>query len=271
MDVRFTVGEMAQMAGVSKQMLIYYDNMDVFKPRMTGAENGYRYYTADQLEQLDTVLMLREMGFSLKEIRRHMERRSAPAALDALRTQWQLVRKEIRRLQMADRRLTRKLEEWERVLPARPGQPFWEEKTGQYLALEPVKKPFGLLEVDLALKRLLRRANQQGYCSYYQLGDTVCAENLRQKQFLRFEHAFLPLLERVPGEDCFWKPAGKYACIYHRGPYADTGKSYEILLNFLAQQGVQPAGPAYEFCVLDSMTTARPEEYLTEIQIPVEN
>ena len=61
---------------------------------------------------------------------------------------------------MADRRLTRKLEEWERVLPARPGQPFWEEKAGQYLALEPVKKPFGLLEVDLALKRLLRRANQ---------------------------------------------------------------------------------------------------------------
>ena len=55
--------------------------------------------------------------------------------LDALRTQRQLVRKEIRRLQMADRRLTRKLEEWERVLPARPGQPFWEEKAGQYLSL----------------------------------------------------------------------------------------------------------------------------------------
>lgn len=270
MDVRFTVGEMAQIAGVSKQTLIYYDRMDVFKPRLTGAENGYRYYTADQLEQLDTILMLRDMGFPLKEIRRHMEQRSTAAALDALTAQKKLVHNEIRRLQTVERNLTRKLEEWQRVACARTGVPFFQEKKAQLLAVEPVHAPQGLLEVDLALKRLLRRANQQGYCYFYQLGDCVSRESLAQKNFLQFEKAFVPLLERVPGESCVQKPAGRYACIYHQGPYTATRDSYEKLLAFLHQQGITPAGPAYEFFVLDSMTTARPEEYLTEIQIPVE-
>ncbi|WP_367924088.1 MerR family transcriptional regulator [uncultured Ruthenibacterium sp.] len=268
--MRFTVGELAKLAGVSKQMLIYYDNMDVFKPRLVGSENGYRYYTADQLEQLDTVLMLREMGFSLKEIRLHMEQRSTDTALDALRSQRELIRRDIRRMQAMDLRLARKLEDLERVLSAQPDNPFLSEQEGIDLAMEPVKKPYGLLEVDIALKRLLHRANERQYSYFYQLGDTVSLSALNKKNFLCFEHVFVPLLKRTSGETFFHKPNGQYACIYHRGPYARTFESYEKLLNFIQQQHLTPTGPAYEFCVLDSLTTSRPEEYLTEIQIPVE-
>lgn len=40
----FTVSQFAQMCGVSRQTLIYYDREGIFSPQVVG-ENGYRYYS----------------------------------------------------------------------------------------------------------------------------------------------------------------------------------------------------------------------------------
>ena len=57
MNTRFTVGEMAKLNNISKQTLIFYDNEGIFKPKIIDPINGYRYYTADQLEVLDLSLI----------------------------------------------------------------------------------------------------------------------------------------------------------------------------------------------------------------------
>ena len=69
MKLRFTTGELARLHGVSKQTLIFYDKAGVFCPREKDPHNGYRYYTEDQLELLDHILMLKDMGMSLQDIR----------------------------------------------------------------------------------------------------------------------------------------------------------------------------------------------------------
>ena len=58
MQAQLTVGEMAKLVGISRQTLIYYDREGVFRPSQVDPDNGYRYYTADQLEALDTILNL---------------------------------------------------------------------------------------------------------------------------------------------------------------------------------------------------------------------
>lgn len=77
MNTKFTVGEIAKLSGLSKQTLIYYDREDVFKPKLTDPNNGYRYYTADQIELLDSILILKEIGLSLKEIKEFMSHRNS--------------------------------------------------------------------------------------------------------------------------------------------------------------------------------------------------
>ena len=62
MKLRFTTGELARLHGVSKQTLIFYDKAGVFCPREKDPHNGYRYYTEDQLELLDHILMLKDMN-----------------------------------------------------------------------------------------------------------------------------------------------------------------------------------------------------------------
>ena len=53
MATLFTVGEMAKLSNISKQTLIFYDRKGVFSPNYVDPDNGYRYYSADQLELLD--------------------------------------------------------------------------------------------------------------------------------------------------------------------------------------------------------------------------
>ena len=69
-DPRFQllkIGELADLAGVSVKALRVYEKKKVIKPVEVDEETGYRYYSADQLKQVEALLELQDMGFSLKE------------------------------------------------------------------------------------------------------------------------------------------------------------------------------------------------------------
>ena len=64
----FTVGEFSQVAQVSKRLLRYYDEIGLLKPVYTDQFTGYRYYSAEQLPQLNRILALKDLGLSLEQI-----------------------------------------------------------------------------------------------------------------------------------------------------------------------------------------------------------
>ncbi len=72
----FSIGELAKYQKISNQTLIYYDKMGIFKPEYIDPNNGYRYYGAKQLDTLDTILVLKEIGLSLKEIQNYLVTRT---------------------------------------------------------------------------------------------------------------------------------------------------------------------------------------------------
>lgn len=68
-DVLMRIGEIAAFFNVSVKALRVYEKMDILKPVKVDEKTGYRYYTADQVNQLDALLELKELGFSLVEIK----------------------------------------------------------------------------------------------------------------------------------------------------------------------------------------------------------
>lgn len=64
----FKIGEMAEMFDISIRTLHIYDRMKLFQPEYTDNETGYRYYSTNQVNKLNTILSLKSVGFSLKEI-----------------------------------------------------------------------------------------------------------------------------------------------------------------------------------------------------------
>lgn len=267
MHTRFTVGEVAKLSGLSKQTLIFYDREGVFSPRHVDPINGYRYYMAEQLEVLDSILMLKEMGLSLEEIRLFMRNRSDRKAIELMTAQRVCIRDKIKRLERVAKKLERKIGTLEAFYADQKDAVVLEETAEDFLAIEPVDPPGGLAEQDVALKRLLRRAKEENYPYFYQIGTMVTAQNLLNGAFLQAQFAFLPLEERIAG--CVLRPAGLAARAYHTGTYDQTGQTYKRMLKEISRLGKSPAGYSYEYCVLDSLTNQQSDDYVTEILIPV--
>ena len=62
------IGELAALAGISVKALRVYEKKNVIKPIRVDEASGYRYYSAGQLEQVEALMELQDMGFSLAEI-----------------------------------------------------------------------------------------------------------------------------------------------------------------------------------------------------------
>ena len=70
MEMHFKIGEMADMFETSIRALRLYDKIGLFKPEYTDEQTGYRYYTADQVSVLNTILVFKSIGVKLTEIKR---------------------------------------------------------------------------------------------------------------------------------------------------------------------------------------------------------
>lgn len=64
------IGEFAEIAGISINMLRNYDKMGVLVPEVVDKRSGYRYYSESQVAQAHRIKLYKELGFGLKEIPR---------------------------------------------------------------------------------------------------------------------------------------------------------------------------------------------------------
>ena len=69
----FRIGEFSQIARVSGRLLRYYDSIGLLRPLRIDPQTGYRYYSANQLPQLNRILALKELGLSLEQIGRMLD------------------------------------------------------------------------------------------------------------------------------------------------------------------------------------------------------
>lgn len=65
----FTVGDFARLAQVSKRLLRYYDEIGLFEPCHIDKFTGYRFYSVEQMAELNRILALKDLGLSLDQIR----------------------------------------------------------------------------------------------------------------------------------------------------------------------------------------------------------
>src|SRR5579864_8327632 len=62
------VGELARRTGLTIRTLHHYDAIGLVRPSLR-TESGHRLYTAADVARLQQVLSLRQLGFSLEEVR----------------------------------------------------------------------------------------------------------------------------------------------------------------------------------------------------------
>ena len=272
MEDYFSIGELSSYQNISKQTLIFYDKIGLFRPAYVDPGNGYRYYSASQLDELDTILILKKCGLSLQAIKELLEHYTTESSLRVLTQQVQVLDRQMEELRMVRSRLAQRCVQLERASLHREGgdQPRVERLPAQLLLIRPVEPPFTLREISIATKQCFAQAFQEQLPIYFQSGVTVPLERIRAGRYTEASAAFLPIEGTDRAENLLQLPEGLGASIYHRGDYPSIGRSYRRLLEFCQAEKLEIRSDSYEFCINDYITTGDESEYLTKIVFYVE-
>lgn len=269
MRMYFTVSELAKAQGISRQTLIYYDRIGLFHPSYTDPSNGYRYYSSDQLDELDTISMLKAAGLSLDAIRKELAAYTTSSALKMLNERISDIDRKIAGLRDIRARLVHRMDSVAQALNGRIGQVTLARSGDIYIFKQQVKPPYSYDDVSLATKLCLTRARKEKVSVHFQSGAILSKEKLLQHRFLETDHVFFPC-DRAAGKNCEKIPGGLTVSILHKGEYSRTGESYEKLLAYIEEHGLKLCSPAYEFALNDYLTTNDEKEYITKLTLYVE-
>ncbi|MDD4125318.1 MAG: helix-turn-helix domain-containing protein, partial [Eubacteriales bacterium] len=80
----YKIGELSKLCRLPVKTLRYYDSVGLLVPDKIDRFTGYRYYSAAQLADCNRIVALKELGFSLDEIRRHLSADSADGVVSLL-------------------------------------------------------------------------------------------------------------------------------------------------------------------------------------------
>ena len=269
MENLFSIGELSRYQNISKQTLIFYDKTGVFHPAYVDPSNGYRYYSASQLDELDTILILKKSGLSLQKIKELLSHYTTQSSLKVLKSQLGVIDRQMEELRLVRSRLSQRCAQLEGANLHQEG-PRVEEMEEQYVLTRPVEPPFTLREISIATKQCFAQAFQESLPIFFQSGVRVPLERILRGDYTQADLVFLPTEKTGRAGNIQLLPAGRCAAIYHRGDYLSIGASYEKLLAFCREQGLAVSSDSYEFCINDYITTGDESEYLTKIVFYVE-
>ncbi|GAB7387821.1 MerR family transcriptional regulator [Bacillaceae bacterium] len=92
-ELKYKIGELAELANVSKRTIDYYTKLGLLKPERS--ECNYRYYSPEALQKLKLIEAMKKEKLTLEEIRQRFElmEKSEPEIQDVLQKVQQLEKK----------------------------------------------------------------------------------------------------------------------------------------------------------------------------------
>ncbi len=265
----YSIGEFSKINRITTKTLRHYDKIDLIKPYRIDDWTGYRYYSAEQLPQIRKILMFRDMGISLpdiKEIIRH--KRNAGLLLrkraDQLTTE---IKKDQNRLSKVLGYLTQiegeeKMEK-EIIIKSLPGVVAASMRRivpgyDSYFDIVPKMGEY--------MKQVGAVCSVPEYCfTIYHDGeyresdiDVEICEAV-EKACKESEKVKFKTFEKVPYA----------ACLMHKGPYSTLRETYNRLFTWISRGEYEVVDKPRESYIDGIWNKENPEEWLTEVQVPV--
>ena len=189
----FSIGELAKLQNISRQTLIFYDKIGLFCPAYIDPENGYRYYSINQLDNLDAICIMKKIGFSLSEIKENMKSFTSDRSIVALRKQLSSINQQIEELELIKTRVEHRLNQIERSMDIfeRGDQVLVDDVDSQSILIQEVPAPYSLEMVSIVTKECFVRAAKEHLLIFFQSGVIVPYQNILQGIYTEASHASL--------------------------------------------------------------------------------
>jgi DNA-binding transcriptional MerR regulator len=269
----FSIGEFARHGRVSVRMLRHYDAIGLIRPACVDPDTGYRFYQASQLDELNRVIALKDLGFTLQQVQAILEEKVTAAELRGMlklrRAEIQAqIEAETTRLARVEARLMTIEDEArvpadgvviKRLAPVRVAELTGVAAGYEPEAITPVIQPL-YHDVWQWLCRAGITAAGPAVAYYEEAGDGAIVV-----------HAALPVATGPDeaGDISIVDLAGvdSAAAIIHHGSMDDVLPTGQALARWIDANGYRSAGYAREVTLNWSPD---PEQWVTELQQPID-
>lgn len=261
----YKIGMFAQMNHVTVKTLHFYEDQRLLLPAFVDEENGYRYYTMDQMAVLHQITALKQAGFKLQDIKM-LQNGTRPSTL--------LQKKKIELMEQIAA-LTKQLAMIEDYMA---GSDSLLETPVLVKTIPPVTVASmqrripsydALFEMMPAMGAEMERLGCE--CALPEYCFTHYLEPGYKEESILIETCEAVTEKKEDTDFIKFKdfPEIQAACIYHKGSYRYFSRSYSTLLRFIEENGYEICGNIRENYIDGIWNKESEEEWLSEIQIPV--
>jgi effector-binding domain-containing protein len=273
----FRIGEFSKLSGLSIDTLYHYEKMKILVPVKTDKFTGYRYYEAEQLLTVNKILAMKDSDFSLEEISEVLNKNlPLHSLIELLESKSLLLEDELNREMIRLERLRTNI-----FLIKNGGIPQMNEitiKRVEPILLASVRKSFHSSKFDEELETMWKDVND--YIVSKDGKKTIPCMMLYHTGWWDMDETsqldvevIEPITRRFDGNDkitVYELPAVEnMACIIHKGPFSTIPETNDALFAWVKKNGYKIAGPLREIYHKGDWVTDNPEEYITELQVPV--
>lgn len=267
----YQIHEVSQLYGIGVDSLRYYEKLGILHPRRD--TNGYRLYHLKDLYKLNIIRDLRQLHFSMAQIKDYLDGQNLSQTLTLLGQEEALLQQQLdagkRRQQVLRQRIAAL--ETARDLPA--GEVLVQTlppRCGVLLSQRTTRDE----EMDFVVKKLQRRHEAViPHLGNQEIGAFFDPQALACGQFNVFDSVFILVGgafadgESADGE--VHLGGGTYLTCRYRGDYTQNARCWQTMTVWAKKEGLTLSGTPFELYLVDNRETVRSEEFLTEIQVRV--
>jgi len=266
----FKIGDFSKLTMVSVRMLRYYDEVGLFFPEKIDGFTGYRYYSAHQISDLNIILRLRDIGFKVAEIseflnldtvleKQKMLECKKNETVDCIafeKSKLNMIDFTIHNLNKENKRMSYNVE-----VKAIPSY----QVIGYRQTIERFDQE-GILwgKISEFIGKSGVQPSGISYSTYYDCtgkDDAIDAEVVLEVSKLQEDRDGFKFYKT--------NPIKKAACLLVTGDYCNISPAFEYLAKWMEDKGHELNGDTRQVSITSPDNESNPDNYLTEIQIPI--
>lgn len=254
------ISEFAQLTGISRQNLIFYDKGNILKPAFIDPKNNYRYYTLEQVDLASAIIVLRESGFSLEEIKKWNTDRTPETMQNIFHQESHKINSKIKYLQQLQDVLMYRQKNIQEAKEL-PTLPYVKTNTYPKIPII-ISKNIPDNNYWLAFQNFINYCKESHITTSIPISSIISKNNAKTHNYQNISNFFYrPITPTLFSTNSFI-PSGKYLQVYHYANYENTSEIYTFLYHYLYQHHLSINSNIYQEYLIDEASTSSNEYVL---------
>lgn len=264
----YTIGEFSKIGKVSTKMLRHYNKIGLLLPKKINPENGYRYYTHEQVKDIIIINKLKGYKFSLKEIKKLLSKGDNDTLQHAMKQKLEDIQNELQQHQILVKQMKEEIN-----LLGKGGSMFMARSCNiikdkqEEMILVGVRNTISMEDIG----RLFGKGMEIVYQNQLEQVGPVLTKYY-DKDFDKMNtdvEVCVPVNKEIEGITTINQPT---TCVHTEfiGPYSEISEAYAVLFDYLKENNLELVKAPYEKYIKGPGSGVEPKDFITEIYFPVE-